>query len=96
MGKWHVAINHNAFPQPEDQGFDFTRSDRGSRKPMRPDRLRGFASGRAGDPYRLDENGYPFHQTNEDALTFGGDDTIVDHRAALEAINIYTTKNVGA
>ena len=22
------------------------------------------------DPYRLDENGYPFHQTNEDALTF--------------------------
>ena len=33
---------------------------------------------------------------NEDALTFGGDDTIADHRAALEAINIYTTKNVGA
>ncbi len=21
-GKWHMAINHNAFPQPEDQGFD--------------------------------------------------------------------------
>ena len=22
-GKWHMAIDHNAFPQPEDQGFDF-------------------------------------------------------------------------
>ncbi len=69
-GKWHVAINHHAYPQPEDQGFDFTRSDRGSRKPMKPDRLTGFATSKAGDPYRLDENGYPFHQTNEDALTF--------------------------
>ena len=35
-GKWHMAINHNAYPQPRDQGFDFTRSDRGSRKPMTP------------------------------------------------------------
>ena len=23
-GKWHMAIDHNAFPQPQDQGFDFT------------------------------------------------------------------------
>ncbi len=25
-GKWHIAIDHHAFPQPEDVGFDFTRS----------------------------------------------------------------------
>lgn len=68
-GKWHMAIDHNAFPQPEDQGFDFTRSDRGSRSRM-ANRLEGFATSNADDPFRLDENGYPFHQTNEDALTF--------------------------
>ena len=28
-GKWHMAIDHNAFPQPEDQGFDFTRHNLG-------------------------------------------------------------------
>lgn len=68
-GKWHMAIDHHAFPQPEDQGFDFTRSERGSRTSM-VDRLRGFATTDADDPYQLDENGYPFHQTNEDALAF--------------------------
>lgn len=68
-GKWHMAIEHHAFPQPEDQGFDFTRSDRGSRSSMK-DRLTGFATEATDDPYRLDANGYPFHQTNEDALTF--------------------------
>ena len=29
-GKWHIAINHHAFPQPGDVGFDFTRSSRGA------------------------------------------------------------------
>lgn len=33
---------------------------------------------------------------NEDALTFGGDDGIADHRAALRGLGIYTSKNVGA
>lgn len=69
-GKWHMAIDHHAFPQPEDQGFQFTRSDRGSRSGMRPNRLSNFATTDSDDPFRLDENGYPFHQTNEDALTF--------------------------
>jgi len=69
-GKWHIAISHHAYPQPEDVGFDYTRSDRGSRASMRPDRLKGFATKAKDDPFRLDENGYPFHQTNEDALTF--------------------------
>lgn len=68
-GKWHIAVDHNAFPQPKDVGFDFTRSNRGSRTSMK-DRLDGFATNSPDDPYRLDKNGYPFHQTNEDALTF--------------------------
>ena len=68
-GKWHIAIDHKAFPQPKDVGFDYTESSRGSRRSM-PDRMEGFATRDANDPYRLDENGYPFDQTNEDALTF--------------------------
>lgn len=33
---------------------------------------------------------------NESALTFGGDDTADDHRAALRGLGIYLSKNVGA
>jgi uncharacterized sulfatase len=69
-GKWHMAINHNAFPQPEDQGFDWTRHNLGITKKMSPNRLTGFATDKADDPYRLDENGYTTHQNSEDALTF--------------------------
>lgn len=69
-GKWHMAINHHAYPQPGDQGFDWTRSERGATKPMRPDRLTGFATSKQDDPYRLDGNGFPYHQNSEDALTF--------------------------
>ncbi|MGZ0655712.1 sulfatase [Coraliomargarita sp. W4R72] len=68
-GKWHIAIDHHAFPQPEDVGFDYTRSDRGSRGGMK-DRLTGFATDEPKDPFRLDENGYPYDQTNVDAITF--------------------------
>ena len=68
-GKWHMAIDHHAFPQPEDVGFDYTRASRGSRGGM-DDRLKDFATDEADDPFRLDENGFPFHETNEDALTF--------------------------
>ena len=68
-GKWHMAIDHKAFPQPEDQGFDWTRSSRGARSGMQS-RVNGFATTRKNDPFRLDKNGYPFHQTSEDALTF--------------------------
>ncbi len=70
VGKWHMAIDHNAYPQPQNQGFDWTRSDRGATKPMQPHRLTGFATDKASDPYRLDGNGFPYHQNNEDALTF--------------------------
>ena len=69
VGKWHMAIDHHSFPQPMDVGFDFTRSKRGAHTAMK-DRLEGFATDAADDPYRLDKNGFPFHQNNEDAITF--------------------------
>ena len=69
-GKWHVAMNHHGYPQPEDQGFDYTRNSRGVQTGMKPDRLTGFASDAPNDPYRLDANGFPFDQTHEDAMTF--------------------------
>lgn len=69
-GKWHMAIDHNAFPQPEDQGFTFTRHDLGESRAMRPHRLTGFATNKTDDPYKLDENGYPRDQTTIDAIEF--------------------------
>lgn len=69
-GKWHMAINHNAYPQPEDQGFDWTRHNLGTTSKMRPHRLTGFATREEGDPYKLDENGFPYHQNSEDAMEF--------------------------
>ena len=52
-GKWHMAIDHSAFPQPEDQGFHFTRSNLGvtpqnDTKP--PDRFRHNCPGRSLSP----------------------------------------------
>nr|WP_168564565.1 sulfatase [Crateriforma spongiae] len=70
VGKWHVAINHNSFPQPEDQGFEYTRSDRGVTRPQRPNRLTDFATDDPDDPYRLDKNGFPYHQNSVDAIEF--------------------------
>ena len=69
-GKWHMAIDHNAFPQPEDQGFDFSRHDLGVSRAMRPHRLSGFATKNKNDPYRLDKKGYPRDQMTVDALRF--------------------------
>lgn len=68
-GKWHASISHHAFPQPGDVGFEFTRSDRGAHTKM-TNRLTGFATTDPNDPYRLDANGFPFHQNNLDAITF--------------------------
>lgn len=70
-GKWHIAIDHHAFPQPGDVGFDFTRSTRGAHSGRGLDKpLEGFATRDEKDPYRLDENGFPYHENNEDALDF--------------------------
>ncbi|MDP4720407.1 MAG: sulfatase [Akkermansiaceae bacterium] len=72
-GKWHMAINHNAFPQPEDQGFGWTRRNLGVTKLMKPNRLKEFATDAEGDPFRLDENGFVFDQNTADALEFLGE-----------------------
>ncbi len=69
-GKWHMAIDHNAFPQPKDQGFDFTKHDLGVSRSMHPHRLTGFATRAKGDPYRLDANGFPRDQMTLDAIGF--------------------------
>jgi arylsulfatase A-like enzyme len=68
-GKWHMSRNHNAFPAAGDQGFDVSYTSRGVQRSM-PDRLTDFATRDPVDPYRLDENGTPFDQTTEDAMTF--------------------------
>ncbi len=70
VGKWHMAINHHSFPQPEDQGFDWTRSEIGMTARMRPSRVSGFATDEEGDKYKLDENGFPYHSNSANALSF--------------------------
>ena len=69
VGKWHIAIDHHAYPQPKDHGFDFSRSSRGATAGTK-NRLTHFATRNTNDPYRLDENNFPFHKTNVDALNF--------------------------
>ena len=70
-GKWHIAINHKAFPQPKDVGFDFSEATRGAHSSRGIDYpSKGFATTAEDDPYRLDKNGFPFHENNENALDF--------------------------
>jgi uncharacterized sulfatase len=70
-GKWHIAKSHaHGYPQPEHQGFDYTRHERGATHSQRPHRLTDFATRDPKDPYRLDEHGFPYHQNSEDALDF--------------------------
>ncbi len=70
MGKWHIAINHNAFPQPTDVGFDYSIATRGAHSGKGLTALSGFATSAEDDPYRLDENGFPYHENNENAIDF--------------------------
>ena len=77
VGKWHIAVNHYAFPQPVDEGFDFPLIiqailRQGVQNGM-PNRLEGFATTKEKDPYRLDENGYPRDHVTEEALRFLAD-----------------------
>lgn len=66
-GKWHMA---RTYPQAEDLGFDWTRTNQGTTRRMTPHRLTGFATNDPKDKYRLDENGFATHELSEDALTF--------------------------
>jgi len=69
-GKWHMGMDHCSFPQPKDQGFDWTRSNLGVSAAMKPNRFTGFATDKKDDLYRLDDRGFARDQNNEDALTF--------------------------
>ena len=69
-GKWHIAINHNAYPHPKDHGFDVTSSGRGVNTKMNPHRLTGFATQEANDPYRLDDRGFPKDSVTVEAINF--------------------------
>lgn len=69
MGKWHMAVGHNAYPNALDQGFDWSRANRGVTVAM-ANRTAGFATTSASDPYRLDANGFAFDQLTQDALDF--------------------------
>ena len=69
-GKWHIT-RHYPKSVRYGFGFDYTTSDRGARSSMK-DRFKTFATTDKRDKYRLDENGFPFHQNNVDALAFLG------------------------
>ena len=69
-GKWHVAVDHDSYPQPVDQGFDYSENSRGVTTSTSPDRLSGFATSNPDDPYRLDEFGFPTDPTTQNALIF--------------------------
>ncbi|MBT3194289.1 MAG: sulfatase [Verrucomicrobia bacterium] len=62
-GKWHFS------PQPQDIGFDSTVQHRGVQGGM-PNRLTGFATRDPKDPFRLDENGFPYDVPQHVAMDF--------------------------
>ena len=68
-GKWHVGAAVTDFPEPIDQGFDFSKHGFGPHKPMK-DRTEGFATTNPSDPFRLDENGFPFDDITQDGIDF--------------------------
>jgi len=69
-GKWHIAISHNAYPQPKDHGFDVSSHGRGVCTKMAPDRLTGFATKDPKDPYRLNDQGIPTDEVTVNAIDF--------------------------
>jgi arylsulfatase A-like enzyme len=68
-GKWHVGIAVTDDPRPKAQGFDFSKHGFGSHKRMK-DRTKGFATTDKSDPFRLDEDGFPFDDITQDGLDF--------------------------
>ncbi|MBL7077408.1 MAG: sulfatase [Kiritimatiellae bacterium] len=62
-GKWHLA------PHPWYHGFDSSEQSRGVQGGM-PNRLTGFATRDPKDPFRLDENGFPFDVPQDAAMKF--------------------------
>ncbi len=72
IGKWHMAANHNIYPEAVDQGFDYQDTDRGITRSM-GDRSVDFATDAEDDPYRLDADGRPYDAVTELALDFMDD-----------------------
>jgi len=68
-GKWHVGIAVTDYPEPKDQGFDFSKHGFGSHKKMK-DRTKGFATRDKSDPFYLDEEGFPFDDITQDGIDF--------------------------
>lgn len=68
-GKWHVGAPVTDYPEPKDQGFDFSKHGFGSHKRMK-DRTMEFATTDPSDPFRLDENGFPFDDITQDGIDF--------------------------
>jgi len=68
-GKWHVGIAVTDYPEPKDQGFDFSKHGFGSHKKMK-DRTKGFATTNKSDPFYLDEEGFPFDDITQDGIDF--------------------------
>lgn len=68
-GKWHVGIAVTDYPEPKDQGFDFSKHGFGPHRRMK-DRTKGFATTDKSDPFRLDENGFPFDDITQDGIDF--------------------------
>ncbi|WP_229720458.1 sulfatase [Winogradskyella helgolandensis] len=68
-GKWHVGIAVTDYPEPKDQGFDFSKHGFGPHKRM-TDRTKGFATTDPSDPFTLDEDGFPFDDITQDGIDF--------------------------
>ncbi|MDO6736288.1 sulfatase [Wenyingzhuangia sp. 2_MG-2023] len=68
-GKWHVGIAVTDYPEPKDQGFDFSKHGFGSHKRME-DRTKGFSTADKSDPFYLDEEGFPFDDITQDGIDF--------------------------
>ncbi|EPR73198.1 Arylsulfatase [Winogradskyella psychrotolerans RS-3] len=68
-GKWHVGAAVTDYPEPKDQGFDFSKHGFGAHRRM-DDRTTGFATTNASDPFTLDEDGFPFDDITQDGLDF--------------------------
>lgn len=68
-GKWHIGVAGSDVPEPTDQGFDFSKHGFGTHKRMK-DRTTGFATTNPSDPFRLDEDGYPFDDITQDGIDF--------------------------
>lgn len=69
-GKWHVNMTPKSKPLPKDVGFDWSRESMGVARDMKPNRVKGFSTDAADDPWQLDANGYPKNGIFDDAIVF--------------------------